>query len=69
MGLSIIFFRLTKTMAESSRIQTMKFFEREQIKQQIIRQRDQVIRDIYFIYSTLETERAEECKEVLEQQE
>ena len=39
---SIRIFRVTKTIADSSRIQTMKFFERENIKQMLLKERDLV---------------------------
>ena len=39
---SIRTFRVTKTIADSSRIQTMKFFERENIKQMLLKERDLV---------------------------
>eukprot|EP00347_Sterkiella_histriomuscorum_P022839 403336955 len=37
---------LTKTIADSSRIQTNKFFERENIKQQILKERDQKLKEM-----------------------
>ena len=41
--LILISIRVTKNIAESSRIQTMKFFERESIKQMLIKEREQVL--------------------------
>ena len=65
--LTLTLYRLTKTIADSSRIHTQKYFEREIIKQQIIRERDDVRVLTFILFKILiidiETERSQTYKE------